>query len=166
MRQRGSTLLEVLIAIFVFAIIMVIATSVFVYSLNLQRRAFNLQKVQENVNYALDLMAKEIRVSTISAGSDNVNCSTSSPLTITHPDFGSIQYYLSGANLMRVGSTSAQINSTAVEFISFSCSVKGTATADGLQPRVTIKAKAQSVVSNQQVSMEVQTTITPRVLSD
>jgi len=166
--NRGFTLVEVLVAIFIFSVIMMAVGSAFVSALNVQRRAFNVQQVMENAAYVLDVMLKEVRVSQILPAVPD-SCINSPPydsLTVEHPDFGSITYYMNNGNIMRQnGGDTLQLNSNTVEFRNFKFCITGAIISDVKQPRVTVFASMKSKKTVQQEIIDVQTTLSPRFLN-
>lgn len=166
--NSGFTLIETTLVILLFSAIMVLMGSAFMGSLNLQRRAFNIQQAEENANFVLEAMAKEIRVSQIS-GPDTTNC-PSAPATIlriTHPVNGSVTYSLSGGAIHRnVNGTDSVMSSNAVQFTNLMFCISGTPIDDRQQPRVTIVASIKSVKTGQQASIDIQTTVSQRFLSN
>src|SRR5438105_4644914 len=91
-KQLGFTLIEVMISSLVFSIIMITVSSLFIQILNNQRRAFAMQKIQENSLFIMELMAREIRVSKIE-NQNSPDCTLTS-LSITHPVNGPVTYSL------------------------------------------------------------------------
>ncbi|MCK9578937.1 MAG: type II secretion system GspH family protein [Methanoregula sp.] len=59
--EKGFTLLELIVAVGVFAIIALSATSIFQKVVEGQRRAIAAQNTQESVRYVLETISKEIR---------------------------------------------------------------------------------------------------------
>lgn len=57
--QTGFTLLEMLIAVSLFTIVMVVSTTMFIRSMDIQSRSVNSRNLQESLNYALALMSSE-----------------------------------------------------------------------------------------------------------
>ena len=57
--------------------------------------------MQENVGFALETMAKEIRVSNLITPNSNCPNSPVQSLNISHPVNGDINYFLSGTDLHR-----------------------------------------------------------------
>lgn len=167
----GFTLVELLVAVFVFSIIIVLVGSMFVSALDLQRRAFNLQQAQESSSFVLETMLKEIRVSDIK--SPDSGCSTSLTI-INNPDFGEITYHLGGSandQLWRTatvptGTSDVPISSNTVQFSGLNFCVSGVATGDDLQPRVTLIASVKSANTKEQATIDIQTTLSPRQLND
>lgn len=162
-KQNGFTLVETVVALLIFAILMTIVGSAFVNALNLQRRAFNIQRAVENSNFIVESMAKEIRVSQINGPDSGCPASPGSSLSINHPVNGSVTYGLSGTSIIRNGNV---INSNDVEFTSLKFCVSGTPANDQRQPKVTIIAGIKSLDTSQQAVINVQTTVSQRFLSN
>lgn len=159
---RGFTLIEILVAVFMISIIFTMVGSVFVSSLDLQRRAVNLQQTEENASYVLESMAKEIRVSQITSVD---GCSSS--LAITNQYGEQVVYSQNGTDILRtVNGTQTRINSNTVQFTRLGFCVAGAATGDQKQPRVTITARMQSKNFRQQSMLDIQTTLSLRGLSN
>ena len=165
--NEGFTLFETLVVIFVFALIMLLMGGVFAFSINVQRKATNLQQAEENAGFTLETMAKEIRVSQIVGPDNNCPASPAATLTINHPINGNIVYSLSGNAIHRnVGGTDTIISSNTVQFTRLQFCVSGTTVDDRKQPRVTILASLKSVKANQQAAIDIQTTLSQRFLGD
>ena len=164
-KNTGFTLIETLAAIWIFSVVMVLMSGIFVTFLDLQRRAFNLQQAEENVSFVLESMAKEIRVSQIAGPDTNCPDSPAASLNITHPVNGNITYSLSdGAIHRNVGGTDSVINSNSVQFTRLAFCISGTANDDNIQPRVTISGAVRSVKTRQQAIIDFQTTLSQRPL--
>lgn len=177
--ERGFSLIEVMTTVMLFSIIMMAVGSIFVQVMKSQRRGFVGQLVQENVTFALETMAREIRVSKLCSditcateGSSSYDCSTgfSSDLYISHPVNGPIHYTVDGMRLVRVSATessSTYLTSSEVAFTRFNFCVVGGGAADDEQARVAILMRAESVPTTaaNKFSVDVQTTVTLRDLS-
>ena len=59
---KGFTLVELLVSIAIFTIVMLMAISSLFSILDLDRKAQSMKSVMNNLNFALDSMAREIRV--------------------------------------------------------------------------------------------------------
>ena len=171
-KKAGFTLIELTVVIALAAGVFMLAVGVFVQTLKIQRRAFFIQKVQENISFALESMAKEIRVSTI-ATPNTVNCpaTPSNTLSIAHPVNGNIDYFLSGADLHRRFSGSGidtVLNSVGTQINRLGFCVSGNALSDQAQPRVTILLTVSNGNANPDynISIDMQTTVSQRLLSN
>lgn len=160
-------MIETTLVILLFSVIMVLMGGVFVGSLDLQRLAFNTQHTEENASFVLEAIAKEIRVSQIAGPDTDCPATPATILNVTHPVNGSITYSLSGNAIHRnVNGTDSVMNSSTVEFTNFRFCVSGTAIDDLKQPRVTIIAGLKSVKTKQQSTIDIQTTLSQRFLSN
>jgi len=63
---KGTSLLELLVAMTLFALITLASTQIFKMVIDGQRNAISAQNVQENMRYAMEKMSKEIRMAVIS----------------------------------------------------------------------------------------------------
>lgn len=165
--SSGFTLTETLVTVAIFSVVITIISSAFVSALDMQRRAFNIQQVEENTNFLLEAMAKEIRVSTINDPDSNCPTSPATILNITHPVNGSVSYSLSGTSVQRrVNGVDTIISSGNVQFTRLQFCVSGNGTTDQMQPRVTLIAGMKSVETKQQASIDFQTTLSARFLQE
>lgn len=177
--EQGFTLVEVMTTILLFSIIMTAVGNIFVQVMKSQRRGFAGQLVQENVTFALESMAREIRVSKLCSditctteGMSSYDCSTgfSNDLFINHPVNGPVRYTINSNRIMRISAaqgSSTYITSAEVAFTRFHFCVSGGGATDNEQARVAILMKAESVptTATNKFSVDVQTTVTLRDLS-
>lgn len=167
-RAKGATLVETLVAVFVFGIVVIIFGGSFAQALRVQRRAFNTQQIEDSASFILATMTKELRVSAISTGSDT-SCPSfpGNSLTITHPVNGTITYAVVNSAVHRtVGGVDTVISPDGVEFTLLQFCVSGSNLADQKQPRITIMARVRSKNVSEQASVDVQTTVSARQLTD
>ncbi len=168
--QRGFTLIELLVAALLFTFVMISVGGLFVSALNLQRRAAGIIKIQENAQFSLESIAREVRVSTVSSGDTDCNPpdpATTRELVIDHPVNGMVTYRYdrsSGIGVLYRNDepiTSADVDITALAFC-----VSGSG-KDGQQTRVTIPMTFQAVSGNpsSRVSVSIQTTVASRDLT-
>lgn len=64
--QKGTSLIELLVAIALFAVMIMSSTQIFKMVIDGQRNAVSAQNTQENMRYAMEKMSKEIRMAQIS----------------------------------------------------------------------------------------------------
>ena len=168
-KKTGFTLLELVVAMFVFSVLMVLAGGTFASALNLQRRAFNIKKVEENGRFVLELMTRELRVANPINTADN-NCPAlgASFISFQHPVNGAIQYSLNGTQIQRqVNGVDTMISNPDVEATRLVFCITGNTVSDDRQPKVTIILSLKSGGSAEQsVSIDLQTTVSQRSLSD
>ncbi len=60
--EKGYSLIELMVAIGIFATVMAIMSSMFMTSLRGQKKAVTVQNVADNTRYAMEIMSKEIRM--------------------------------------------------------------------------------------------------------
>lgn len=64
-KKQGFSLMEMIIAVALFAFLMLSATKIFQMIIESQRNAISAQTLQENMRYAFEVMAKEIRMASL-----------------------------------------------------------------------------------------------------
>ncbi len=64
-KQKGFTLIEMLIAMSIFVMIVIIVVNVYIVITNSQRKTIATQRVLDDVRYLLDAVAQNVRLSTI-----------------------------------------------------------------------------------------------------
>lgn len=62
--QQGFTLVEMIVAVFIFSVVMIVAATAVVTMLDANRKAQATKTVMNNLNFALDAMTRAIRVGT------------------------------------------------------------------------------------------------------
>ena len=170
-KQAGFTLIELITTSLVFSIVLMSVSLIYTQSLGVQRRASAAQKIQENALYVFELIAKEIRVSTVT--SSDSSCilpgSFGTVLNITHPVNGAVSYSLNvGTGLMTrtEGGIVTNISARDVKFNNFNFCIKGSGN-DGQQARIMMFAEIENVstVAQTQLKFKLQTTVATRELT-
>ena len=166
-RQQGFTIVEVLVSAFVFSIIAIVVSGLFIQILALERRACASQKIQENGLFIMELMSREIRVSQIQ-NQDSPNC-TATSLTIIHPVNGTITYTLNAGVLQRTAvdpvtgvTTTTDLSSSTVAFSRLNFCIMGSGATDHIQARVAILASIQNKTGKDILSTSFETTVSSR----
>ena len=184
----GFTLLELIVAIGIFSIVMMIAVGALLSMLNANRKAQALKAVMNNVNFAVENMAKEIRVGT-AYHADVIVGAVSSPRDASNVN--SFAFEESGGDTVdpndQVGFRLSQINgkgviersdngalpssdwssitSPDVDIEALRFYVYGSDPDDVLQPRTVIVIKGTAMLSNgRQEEFNVQTTVAQRLI--
>lgn len=162
--QKGFSIVEVITATFIFSIISIIVSTNFVDIMRLQRRGFGAQKIQEEALFAVESMAREIRVSQIQSP-DDINCNLTS-LIIDHPINGPTTYSVSSGIISKtVGGDTFPITSSKINFSRLNFCIRG-AGIDDEQPRVTIVASVRTASGIEGLQFDIQTTISSRDLRE
>ena len=159
--QNGFTMVEILVSIMVFSLIMITIGAIYVEAIAWERRVVATEKLQENSIFAIETMAREIRVSSVS-GPDSPGC-TATTLTFTHPVYGDITYSLNTeGSLLRQTSTSVTVSSFNVRFTRMRFCIVGSGPFDNLSSKVTIMLSLENRVGTRVSPVNVQTTVTSR----
>lgn len=131
--KSGFSLIEMIVAVGVFLFVITISLTAFLNISDIQRKAEALRIINDNLNFSLETMMKEIR-----AGSGYGVGGSS--LSITNIDGKQVIYRLNNERIERkvngnpfIALTAPEVNITTLLFV-----VDGAGSSDGLQPRVTI----------------------------
>ncbi len=161
-KSEGFTLIELIVAMAVFATVVTIVSSIFVSTVGSQRKNVNQQAVVENARYVLETISRAIRQSTVQT-SDG----TSSVLAINHPIKGVVTYQLDNGQIKEsdAGNPASALSSSEVSVEKLSFIVKGKG-PDFTQPRVTIIIGIKNTEAGVSTAsaINLQTTVTPRNL--
>lgn len=167
MKRNGFTLIELIVAFFVFSVLAVLAGGSFTAALNMQRRALNIKRTEENGRFILELLVREIRVANPIDTGDS-GCPGPSALNLQHPVNGPVQYSLSGSQVHRsVGGADTIISNPDIEVSRLAFCVSGNSAGDDKQPRVTIILGLKTPgTGSDAATLDLQTTVSQRGLSD
>lgn len=187
--RKGFTLLELIVAIGIFSIVMMIAVGALLSMLNANRKAQALKAVMNNVNFAVENMAKEIRVGTtyhadVTAGTVSAPRNGSNAFSFAFEESGGDNDDPNdqiGFRLVQVDGkgviersddgalpssdwssiTSPDVNIEVLRFYTY-----GADPNDALQPRAVIVIKGTAMLSDgRQEEFNVQTTVTQRLIN-
>jgi len=185
-KNKGFTLVETLVSLLIFGFISIILVNVFVSTLNSQKRILQNQELMNSSSYALDYMAKLIRMAEKDeigdcTGTVGKNYSlTAAPNSITFlaydnksSSYKCTQFLLDGTiikerkstddNIINLGEAQA-ITSSSVEVVDLTFGLTGDG-ADTLQPKATIMIKMKSKSSSANApSLIIQTSVSQRKL--
>jgi len=165
--QKGFTLVEMIVAIFVFSVVMVISTGALVSIIGANRKAQSVKSVMNNVAFSLDSMTRALRVG------NNYDCGVSlcasdgsESLTFTDVDGREVQYHLNTSTnqiereIDGGGFQALTAPEVTVDRLMFY--VDGVA-SDG-QPRVLIVVSGRSGVGRSETTFDIQTLVSQRSL--
>ena len=186
--QKGTTLLEIVVAVGIFSVLMVILGGIVEGVSQSQRSAIAAQDTQESLRYAFEVISKELR----QARKDNDNecddfvtedslnrifnegtMGTNNALYFMNKNNDCVYYYLDVGRLKvrRIGlvedntydATPDDINVSGLNFFSID-NLDGALPDDLIQPKVTINLQAESVngKASEKKPLRVQTTISSR----
>ncbi len=175
MKKQGFTLIEMLVAVAVFASVATISSGALLAVSDAQQKILSLRIAQDNLSYALDIIGKEARTgSSYHCGSDisltPLNCpSGGSSFTFRNAAGQTVTYRLNSQRLEMSkdsGSTWQFLTSSDLVIIDqLSFYVVGAPGGDNLQPRATIVLRGTSGLKTKtKSSLNIQTTISQRML--
>jgi len=156
--NKGFTIIEMVVAVGVFAVVITVSLAAFLNISDIQKRAEALRVINNNLNFSLETMMREIR-----AGSNYRVGSGGTSLTIASVFGGDITYRLNNNRIEKsvdgspfITLTAPEVNITKLLFI-----VQGQNPNDGLQPRVNIIITG-SAGEKTLIKLNLQTTISQR----
>src|SRR3989344_7091484 len=166
--ERGFTLIELMVAVGVFSIAITASSGLFITSLRGQQRTYVVQNLADNARYAMEAMAKEIRMGSGFSGCAGNSCSFISHMM--HRDGKNVKFSLgtdakimfddgTGGGTSELPITSANIEVTSLDFEL----IGGSATT---HERVVIVMQARVAGNSPYASADItlQTTVSPRAL--
>jgi prepilin-type N-terminal cleavage/methylation domain-containing protein len=176
--NKGFTLVELMVASSVFAVIMVVSVGALIVTLNTAKRAKALRMTMDNVNFAMESMSKSLRMGTnytcVSSGTIDVS-SDPLPRDCNNGSFISfipqnkdhtyrVGYQLINGILNRYDNSSipVPIISNDVKLDTLNFTVKGSDPNDGRQASVYIIMKGTIMVKGVPNSFAIQTMASQR----
>lgn len=168
--QCGFTLIEMIVAIFLFSIVMVVATGTIVAIVGANRKAQAVKSVMNNVAFSLDSMTRSLRVGT---GYDCVGQSSCASLGTDHISFKSVDgeqvdYQLDTVSkqIERAIEGGAYLPLTAPEVVieRLMFYVDGESTSDDQQPRIRIVVGGHAGEGRARTQFDVETMVSQRIL--
>ena len=190
--QRAFTLIEIMVAVAIFAIVMLVGVGALLTMVEVNKRAQGINSVMNNLNAAVEQMSRSIRVgSTYYCGTSSVapaklilsqpqDCAATGGLLLAFEATGGdpsdpddqVVYRLNGTQLERsleAGDNGTWVAITAPEVIisEFQFYVTGSdplSTGDTEQPRVLMKIKGTAEVQGGPTEFKVQSSVTQRLI--
>jgi prepilin-type N-terminal cleavage/methylation domain-containing protein len=170
LRPRGFTLIEMMVSVFLFSIVIVIATGALVSILGANRKAQAVKSVMNNLNFALDSMTRSIRTGT------DYDCGTAqcdptngtSEFSFTDTDGRDVIYRLNNATeriereVDKEGFLPLTSPGVIVERLTFY--VDGESDTDREQPRVLIILKGEAGEGKTLTTFNLETLVSQRIL--
>lgn len=169
LKPRGFTLVEMIVAIFIFSVAMVIATGALVSILNANRKAQAVKSVMNNLNFALDSMTRSIRTGAdYDCGVPSCDVNGSSEFSFINADGEEIAYRLNDGT-KRVERSVATgsflpLTSPGVIVNDLAFYLDGESGTDTLQPRVMIIMRGEAGTGKTRTTFDLQTLVTQRIL--
>ncbi|MDO8565246.1 MAG: prepilin-type N-terminal cleavage/methylation domain-containing protein [bacterium] len=169
---RGFTLMELLIAISVFAVIMTLSMGSIVGVFDANRKSRSLKTVMNNLNLAVESMSKEMRFGeNYHCGSGTITVPQNCPSGDTLMSFLSsegeqITYRLSGASIEKEVNGGGFVPVTAPELVidNLAFYTLGAGTSNTLQPKVVINIKSHAGSGKGRSDFTIETLVSQRTL--
>jgi prepilin-type N-terminal cleavage/methylation domain-containing protein len=161
---RGFTLVEMIVSVAIFATVVLIAVGALLSIIDANKKANSLRVVMENLNFAVESIARDIRTGSQYSCGGLGDCSGGSSLTFTDQNGIAVAYILSNGAIVRTMSgKSIAVTSPEVVIEGMTFSVTGSATHDGVQPRVLITIHGYAGSQGRtQSSFSLQTSVSQR----
>ncbi|MCW9054436.1 MAG: type II secretion system GspH family protein [Candidatus Pacebacteria bacterium] len=184
-KQRGFTLIEIMVAVALFAVVMTISIGALLSLVEANRKAQALNSIKDNLNFALENMSRNMRAGTTYHCSTNTlvpsdldspeDCASGGVLVAFEKfdgdpaDPGDQVVYRFVANRIEKsvdgGSTFIPITASEVVIEDMKFYVVGTTQGDTKQPRIVMTIQGSAGVSARTVTnFNLQSTISQRVL--
>lgn len=175
--NSGFTLAEMIVSVALFSIVVTVSTGALLTVLSTNQRAQAIETVMNNLDFALQQMARDIRVGThyycgvspslTAYGDCSPSPSNSSFSFTSHDGVSRVIYELSGTSILRSVDgganyypiTASQINVTRLAFY-----VSGSNPSDNQQPKVFIVLQGNVTVKGAKTNFNLQTTVSQRLL--
>jgi prepilin-type N-terminal cleavage/methylation domain-containing protein len=181
--KKGFTLIEVLVSVSIFTIVMLVATGAVFTIVGANKKTHSLKSVMTNIDFAIESMARDMRVGSKYICNDIGNCQSGAS-TIRYKanrdvdgggysagdSMDQIEYSLgSGGNVGRIMKkfwstaqpafpiTAAEITITNLKFYA-----TGVTAGDGLQPKVVITIQGNAGLGDAKSSFNIETLVTQR----
>jgi len=134
-RNRGYTLIELIVAVGLFAIIMTIASGAYIVMIDLTRHSQNKAVGIDNLSFALETMTRTIRTGTNYSCNGGGNCLNGTSFSVVNSIGNTINYSLSNGVILQ---NNIPLTDPSVIVSSLKFYASGTLAADNYQPHVTI----------------------------
>ena len=168
-KEKGFTLVELLVSAAIFSILILAATGIFVKIMNVQKKALAIQEVQDNISYAMEMISKEIRMMSEIDESTKDQAASELKFTNSKDPAQDIIYNLISGQLMRSvdGGANQPITSSKVNVSDLTFYVNNWDIINGPQPMVTVNMVMEiSDGSFGKASARLQTTLSGRIYED
>jgi prepilin-type N-terminal cleavage/methylation domain-containing protein len=140
-KSRGYTLIELIVAVGLFAMVMLLASGAYLLMIGINRQTQGIASGVDNLSYAIETMARTIRTGSAYTCGGLGDCPNgASQFSFTNANRETVVYDLSSAAIQETigGGTPNILTDPAVTVSSLMFYVIGTTKNDGQQPHVTI----------------------------
>lgn len=143
MTRRGYTLIELMVAVGLFALIMTLASGAYLVMIGINRQTQGITAGIDDLSFALETMMRSIRTGTgyNCGGPGAGDCAGGADsFYFTNASGATVSYSIAGSAIQEVvnGVPSPLTDSSLVKVISLMFYVSGTSKSDSIQPHVTV----------------------------
>jgi len=136
-KSRGYTLVEIIVAVGLFALIMTLASGAYLMMISFAGRAQNTSTGINNLSFALETMTRTIRTGT--SYNDGTDCSGCTSFSVVNSGGTTITYGLSNGSITQtISGVATGLTDPSVSISSLRFYASGTTPGDASQPYVTI----------------------------
>lgn len=160
--QRAFTIPEILIAIGIFLVVITTSSSIFLLALRTQKQLITFLNLTENLSYALEVMARDIRMG------DKFSVDPQGQiLTLFNYKNQWVTYRLNNGVLERAieGGNPEPLTSPYLKISHLKFLISGEQIYDERQTRITITLEGETAIRKTPIKFNLQTTLSPRVLN-
>jgi prepilin-type N-terminal cleavage/methylation domain-containing protein len=171
--NKGFTLIEMMVAVTIFAIIVSISIGLFVSAVRLHKYDLKYQNLLNQTSYVMEYMSRSLRMAEKSDGTicafsgENYNSTANSIEFVNSNDNKCWKFFLSADKRLKIkkGSEEYYLTSDDLEVSFFNVSVSGD--ASGQQPKVTfyLDIQAKKKLLPWSAEIRIQTTVSQRNLN-
>lgn len=159
--SKAFTIPEILIAIGLFLVVITSSSGIFLLGLRTQRQLIEFLNATENLSYALEVIARDVRMG------KNFSLINNQTLSLTNYKNQAVVYRLNNRVLERSldgGATFQPLTAPNLEISSLQFLISGEDPNDQKQTRITIALEIKTFIRKTPVAFNLQTTLSPRNL--
>jgi len=162
--HRGFTLVEMIVSVAIFSTVVLVAVGALLSIVAANRKANALRVVMENLNFAMESIARDIRTGDGYSCGSGGDCSYDDAISFNDQKGNPVSYVFSGGGIVRIsGGKTLSMTSPSVVIEDVNFSVVGSSGGDSVQPRVLMTIQGYAGTQDRtRSSFSVQTTISQR----
>ncbi|MBU4141964.1 prepilin-type N-terminal cleavage/methylation domain-containing protein, partial [Patescibacteria group bacterium] len=99
--EKGISLVELVVAVSIFSLVMIAATGIFISAIKAQKAIIAKQNVANNMRYAMEFMAKEIRMAQVDNTDPTLTFNDGAGNPFNNGDDSTISFFISSGNQIK-----------------------------------------------------------------